>query len=257
LSALPVATASVRDARNQAEFLARASVAAGVTMEVISGQEEARLIHLGVRSRWPDVGRDVLMVDIGGGSAEIIASHGCQIFEAVSKPLGAVRLREIFLDHDPAAESELQQMQEYIEERMDAAVRRFGAGNWQRAVATSATASAVISAVNRIPRARRDEADRRRASTLAIRRPSRKLASMNVEDRRKVTGIGSRRAEISVLGVYLLLHALELFHVPAVYYSAGGVRDGIIEDLAARGVGRELWRLRADERKEVEQMSAL
>src|ERR1019366_4574812 len=64
-----VATAAVRDAGNQQEFLARASAALGSDVEIISGQEEARLIHLGVKSRWPHPKERFLIIDIGGGSA--------------------------------------------------------------------------------------------------------------------------------------------------------------------------------------------
>ena len=96
-----VATSSVRDARNQTEFLERAAASVGAPVEVISGREEARLIHLGVLSRWPQPGKRVLVIDIGGGSVEIIGVEDGRMVEAVSKPLGAVRLREIFLTHDP------------------------------------------------------------------------------------------------------------------------------------------------------------
>src|SRR5690242_13078729 len=70
-----VATSAVRDAGNQQEFLARASGALGTDVEIISGQEEARLIHLGVKSRWPHPNERFLIIDIGGGSAEIILSE--------------------------------------------------------------------------------------------------------------------------------------------------------------------------------------
>src|SRR5947209_6383160 len=62
-----VATAAIRDASNQQEFLRRASEAIGSPVEPISGQEEARLIHLGVQTRWPQPSRRVLIIDIGGG----------------------------------------------------------------------------------------------------------------------------------------------------------------------------------------------
>src|SRR5580704_5195711 len=65
-----VATSAIRDTRNQRDFLARASEAAGAPVEIISGREEARLIHLGVESNWPQQGKRTLIVDIGGGSAE-------------------------------------------------------------------------------------------------------------------------------------------------------------------------------------------
>lgn len=97
-----VATSAVRDASNQDEFLARAAEALGAPVEIISGQEEARLIHLGVQARWPQSGKRVLMIDIGGGSAELILSEHGVIEEAFSKPLGSVRLSEVFLKSDPA-----------------------------------------------------------------------------------------------------------------------------------------------------------
>src|SRR6266508_218626 len=146
-----VATASVRDARNQAEFRKRATAAVNVSVEVISGREEARLIHLGVITRWPDVGPAVLMIDIGGGSAEVISSHQGHISDAASKPIGAIRLREIFLQNDPPADRDIQRLRAYITERLDAVARRFGRGPWRRTVATSATAAAAICAVSRIP----------------------------------------------------------------------------------------------------------
>jgi exopolyphosphatase/guanosine-5'-triphosphate,3'-diphosphate pyrophosphatase len=182
-----VATAAVRDTRNQAQFLARASEAAGTPVETISGAEEARLIHLGVESRWPHPGKRILIIDIGGGSAEIIASDGGVLRQAVSKPLGAVRLHEIFFQTDPPAERDLHRMREYVEERLAGLAQRFG-GGWERAIATSATASAVVCAVNRVPRARREQADRMRASTPQVRRLFARLAELDLAGRRKIIG---------------------------------------------------------------------
>src|SRR5919112_826117 len=67
-----VATSAIRDASNQADFIARASEALGAPVEIISGQEEARLIYLGVQSRWPQGDDRDLIMDVGGGSAEFI-----------------------------------------------------------------------------------------------------------------------------------------------------------------------------------------
>src|SRR5262249_49910348 len=70
-----VATSAVRDASNQGEFITRASNALQTPVEIITGREEARLIHQGVVSRWPQGEKRVLIIDIGGGSAELIASE--------------------------------------------------------------------------------------------------------------------------------------------------------------------------------------
>ncbi|HVO98581.1 MAG TPA: Ppx/GppA phosphatase family protein [Bryobacteraceae bacterium] len=249
-----VATSAVRDASNQLEFLARASSALGTPVEIVSGREEARLIHRGVASRWPQAGRRILIIDIGGGSAEIVAGEDDRLVDAVSKPLGAVRLQQMFLRTDPPSPRELHQMAEFVDQKLGAAVEKMGT-KWDRVIATSATASAVVCAVNRVARSRRDQADRLRASTAQIRKLYRKLAESDIAERRKIAGIGPRRAEIIVAGAGTLLRILERFHAPAVYYCAAGVRDGILADMAARGVGGELARMGREQRKEVERVA--
>jgi len=250
-----VATAAVRDASNQQEFIARASAALGADIEIISGQEEARLIHLGVQSRWPHPKERFLIIDIGGGSAEIILSENERMARAFSKPLGALRLQELFLRSDPARSTDLHRLHEYIEDRIGSAVRRLGATHIDRVIGTSATASAVVCAVNRIPRARRDESDRKRAATTQIRRLYREISTLDIAARQKIVGIGPRRAEIIIPGTAVLLHVLEAFNMPALFYSAAGVRDGIIADLATRGVDRGLSQMTVDQRSMVEEMA--
>jgi exopolyphosphatase/guanosine-5'-triphosphate,3'-diphosphate pyrophosphatase len=145
-------------------------------------------------------------------------------------------------------------MHDYIQEKMASAVKRLGHKGWDRVIATSATASAVASAVARVDRSKREEIDRLRITTAQVRQLYLKLKELNLAARRKITGIGPRRAEIIVPGIAVLLDFLEQFHLPAAYYSRAGVRDGIIADLAARNVGAELSRLSRDQRREVEDM---
>jgi len=250
-----VATSAIRDAGNQSEFLARASEAIAAPVEIISGQEESRLVHLGVQSRWPHPHQDVLIIDVGGGSAEIILGESGRLKEAVSKPLGAVRLTEVFLKSDPPAAVELHRMAEYIEEKLDAAFRRIGTKRPHRVIATSGTASAVVSAIHGISGSKVDQADRLRASAAQIRKLYEDLCSRSLEGRRKITGIGPRRAEIIVPGTAVLLRFLQHQRMAALYYSAAGLRDGIIADLVLRGVGRELSELDRDQRRTVEGMA--
>jgi exopolyphosphatase / guanosine-5'-triphosphate,3'-diphosphate pyrophosphatase len=250
-----VATSAVRDAMNRQEFLQRTSAVLGTNVEIISGSEEARLIHLGVESRWPRPKERTLIIDVGGGSGELIVSEGGQLIDAVSKPLGAVRLTEVFLKTDPPRPIELHRLDAYIEEKLASFHRQHGTQKFNRTVATSATAAAIVSAVNRIPRAKREEADRLRAPTNQIRQLYSRLVETDVSGRRKIAGIGPRRAEIVTAGAAVFVQALELFRQPSLYYCSAGVRDGIIADLAARGVGRELSQLSREQRSIVEGMT--
>jgi len=255
LAVRAVATSAVRDASNQSEFLDRASAALGTRVETISGQEEARLIHAGVQARWPHPAQRILIVDVGGGSAEVILGDEGELIQAFSRPLGALRLTEVLLKHDPPAEVELHRLQEYIDEKLAGAVKRFGRRPVDRMIATSATAAAIVCSINRIPRPNRDEADRLRASAANVRRFYRDVAARTLARRRKFEGIGPRRAEIIVAGAAVFARALDLFGLPSLFYSAAGVRDGIIADLAARGAGRELSSLSRDQRRTVETMA--
>ena len=250
-----VATSAVRDARNQAEFIEKAARAANTTVDVISGREEARLIHLGVLSRWPLPSRRVLMIDVGGGSVEIIATENGRMLDAVSKPLGAVRLREMFLVDDPPTELELHRMHGFIVEKLDGVARRFGTALWDLASATSATACTTVCAIGGVSGSKADRVDRVRVSSAQVRRLGKELSSLDLAGRRRVKGIGPRRAEIIVPGVSVFAHVLEAFGLGCLYYSAAGVRDGIVADLAARGVGIERAKLNREQRAEVERLS--
>ena len=249
-----VATSAIRDCRNQREFLARASEAAGTHVEIISGREEARLIQLGVESSWPQGDKRVLIADIGGGSAEIIAAQNGRLLDAYSRPLGSVRLSAIFLKTDPPESRQLNQMNEYIQEKLGGAVSRLVHGRWDRAIVTSATAAAVASAVARVPRSKREQIDRLRIPTPEVRRLYSRISELDLAGRRKITGIGPRRAEIILPGLAVLLALLKTLQLPAVYYSRAGVRDGVIADLAARNVGAKASRLGDEQRHEVESM---
>jgi exopolyphosphatase/guanosine-5'-triphosphate,3'-diphosphate pyrophosphatase len=183
-----------------------------------------------------------------------MAGESGRLRESFSKPLGAIRLREIFLQDDPPAPRQLHQMQEFIQEKLADVVDRLGHSGWDRVIATSATASSVASAVARVSRSQRENIDRLRVSTTQVRKLYERIAELNLVGRRRITGIGPRRAEIIVPGVAVLLEFLKEFKLPSVYYSRAGVRDGIIADLAARKVGAELSRLSREQRSEVEGM---
>ena len=109
-----VATSAIRDARNQQAFLAWVHSATGWKVEIISGLEEGRLIHLGVVSHEPAARGRCLLVDLGGGSCEVTFSEHSAIRHIVSLPLGAVRLTREFLRHDPPTAEEITRMQGWI-----------------------------------------------------------------------------------------------------------------------------------------------
>src|ERR1700685_1711565 len=109
-----VATSALRDARNARAFLECVLSTTGWYVEIISGLEEARLIHLGLVSTLRVTASPVLMIDLGGGSCEVTISNKGHIRDTVSLPLGAVRLTNEFLQHDPPRKPELLQLRGFI-----------------------------------------------------------------------------------------------------------------------------------------------
>jgi exopolyphosphatase/guanosine-5'-triphosphate,3'-diphosphate pyrophosphatase len=133
------ATSAVREATNAADVLGRVREKTGVHLQVLSGEDEARLTFLAVR-RWFgwSAGR-LLVLDIGGGSLEIAAGIDEDPDLAFSVPLGAGRLTRDRLDGDPPPPQQVEALIEYVENRVDEAAVRIEKAGWDRAVATSKT----------------------------------------------------------------------------------------------------------------------
>ncbi len=234
-----VATSAMRDARNGAAFQAWVKAETGWNMEIISGLEEGRLIHLGVTGLEPGAGGKVLLLDLGGGSCEITLSEHKRIKETISLPLGAVRLTEQFLTADPAPAEGLARMRQLIARELRRAHRRIQPGRVPLVIATSGTAAALseVCASQRASKSIKGAAGKALAGELvpakAVRKLTSKLARMTLPEREAIPGIGPRRAEIIVAGTQVYAELLESFGLAGFRYSPLGLRDGILAQMLA------------------------
>ena len=238
-----VATSAMRDARNGAAFQAWVKAETGWNMEIISGLEEGRLIHLGVTGAEAGAAGRVLLLDLGGGSCEITLSEHKRIKETVSMPLGAVRLTEGFLSTDPAPKDGLKRMRQWIGREIRRAHRRIQPGKVPLVIATSGTAAALSDAyaagvrLNNGQSARAGLRGRGETPAMVPTRSVRKLATalskMSLPEREAVPGIGPRRAEIIVAGAEVYAELLESFGLAGFRYSPLGLRDGILAQMLA------------------------
>ena len=115
---LLVATAAVRQARDGREFLARLRAEPGINPRVVSGEEEAGLTLLGASWGLGGVAGTFALLDIGGGSTEVLVAEGGRVLEAVSLALGVVQLVERFFVHDPVTTHELDACRAYVDARL-------------------------------------------------------------------------------------------------------------------------------------------
>ena len=135
-----VATSALRDAKNSRAFLDWVRTATGWKVEVISGLEEGRLIHLGLALQsLTFLSSRALLIDLGGGSCELTLSINGHIDDMVSLPIGAVRLTKTFLHHDPPKRKELEQMRGIIQREVSRIRKRIIHARPQTSIATSGT----------------------------------------------------------------------------------------------------------------------
>jgi exopolyphosphatase/guanosine-5'-triphosphate,3'-diphosphate pyrophosphatase len=226
-----VATSALRDSRNSRAFVDWVHAMTGWRVEVISGLEEGRLIHFGVISGTRIGVSRLLLIDLGGGSCELTLSVDGQIRSMFSLPVGAVRLTQEFLHHDPPRKSELKQLREFIVEELVRIERRIAGARIQLAIGTSGTAAALASVVA----ARRRSAGNRRpaiVSRRAVHALAAELQNSSLERRIALPGIGPRRAEIIVAGAMVFAELMN-HGVSGFRYSPLGLRDGLLAQMAA------------------------
>lgn len=226
-----VATSALRDARNSRAFLEWVRSATGWNVEIISGLEEARLIHLGLVSNLRLNASPLLMADLGGGSCELTLSNRNHIRETVSLPLGAVRLTNEFLLQDPPRKSELRRLKGFVEKEIGRIAHRIVRARPKAVIATSGTAASLAAVCRALYTSKGSRAAT--VSRTQMRRVAIMLSHLAVDERRKLSGVGPRRAEIIVAGAAVYAELLERCQLKGFRYSALGLRDGLLAQMAA------------------------
>jgi len=227
-----VATSALRDSTNAGAFVDWVHSATGWKVEVVSGLEEGRLIHLGVLTNTRISASDLLLIDLGGGSCELTVSKRGHIREMASLPLGAVRLTQDFLLHDPPKAVEILRLRKDVAEEIERVSKGIIAARVSSVVATSGTAAALASAARVVERGGRSLKGRA-VSRAAVARLAETLARLDVKARSKLPGINPRRAEIIIAGAYVFAELMERCRLPSFRYSPLGLRDGLLAQMLA------------------------
>ena len=143
---IAVATSAVREAKNGGDFIDLVREQTGLRVRVISGEEEARLIFLGIKNSVPMTEQPALAVDVGGGSVEVIAGNRDQLLQAKSLKLGAIRLADQFLKRTPPSERMLKDLEGLVNEQLTQTLNGFKVKRFDSLIATSGMAGTVFGA---------------------------------------------------------------------------------------------------------------
>jgi exopolyphosphatase/guanosine-5'-triphosphate,3'-diphosphate pyrophosphatase len=248
-----VATSAVREAENADVFLERARTEAGVEVEVISGVEEARLIHLGVLQAVPVFDRRLVLIDIGGGSTEILVGERGESLAAGSLKLGAIRLSRRFFRGTRLHPGAVQACRRHVRSALTPMVREVERRGFEVAIASSGTAETIAA----MAQAHRGEPPPRTFDNFVlaaaeVRRAVADLAAADtVAERRRLPGMDPNRADIILGGAIVLEQAVEALGIEELVISGNALREGALLDAASRRGGSTLHHLRDLRRRSV------
>jgi exopolyphosphatase/guanosine-5'-triphosphate,3'-diphosphate pyrophosphatase len=230
-----VATSAVREAPNGREFLKQVDAELNLFVDLISGQEEARRIYLGVLSGMEFNNQPHIIIDIGGGSTELILGDSHEPRSLSSTKVGAVRLTAEFITTDPISNSEFQYLQAYIrgmiERPVEELLTHLEPGERPRLIGTSGTIESLVAIHAReklgiMP----NRLNGYQLSRKDLRELVRRLASMNYVERAAIPGMSDRRSEIIVAGALILSEAMTLLGVESLIVGERALREGVIVD---------------------------
>ena len=240
-----VATSALRDANNSRAFVDWLRTATGWRVEVISGLEEGRLIHLGLVSIARIAHSRALLIDLGGGSCELTLSIDGHIEDMVSLPIGAVRLTQTFLHHDPPKKKELEQMRGIIQREVSRIRRRITHAQLQTSIATSGTPAALAS-LHAAKAKGYNDSKPLTVPQAAVVKWMTDLSRRDLAQRCALPGIGPRRAEIIVAGSMVFAELMQLCNLSSFRYLPLGLRDGLLAQMMADYNGSTVMRERVE-----------
>lgn len=228
------ATNALRVARNGAEIAARFSDRIGYPVEVLSGEEEARLVFLAVLSGLaPPHGRSVV-VDIGGGSTEIISGVEQDGTRVISLELGCVRLTERYVRSDPPTEAELGAIRSHVREVFTEKLNGFESTALDRAVGVGGTVTAFGALDLGLVKYDPTRIENHVLTEDRIHLIEKELCSIPVSRRRDLAGVSRGRADIIPAGAVILTEFVSRFPVPGLTVSTRGLRYGLVLSEARR-----------------------
>jgi exopolyphosphatase/guanosine-5'-triphosphate,3'-diphosphate pyrophosphatase len=230
-----VATSAVREAANRAEFVAALEAQAGEPVEVVSGEEEARLALQGVASGLPDLGESFVLFDIGGGSTEFVRARAGRAAAAVSLRLGVVPLAEAWSEPGPVRWDRFAQMRAGIERQLAAEVPpTIAAAGAGELVGTAGTVTTLAALDLGLAAYDADRVNGHRLTRAAVERALARLGALPVADRGRLPCLEPGRADLLIPGIAICLAALARFGREQLVVSDRGLREGLLCELLER-----------------------
>ena len=227
-SIIAVATASVREANNSAEFVNAIEQRTGVRVEVLSSIEEARLIGVAAAQFFGAEKDSLLNIDIGGGSTEISLMKNGEPHKLFSMKLGAVGLTEKYMFSNPPTSKELKNIQIEVAFALERPLRKIAGENWQISSGTSGTILNLAALLNFQPGDSSSASPGINYKKLVAL--NKMMSKITLEERIKLPVISAQRAEVIVAGGQILEGVMQALNIQTLQPCSNALREGVIID---------------------------
>ncbi len=234
-----VATSAVRETKNSAEFVARIRRETGLKVDIIPGAEEARLIFVAARHAMGLEGGPHLLVDIGGGSVELVMVRDGEAMWMRSLKLGVSRITEQFLADDPPTARQVRDLEAHLADEMGDLLKSARRDGVQRAVGTSGTVNTLVAMARA---ARGEELGRLGGATASaeeIAQVRKRILECDLSDRLELPGIDAKRADLMPASAILTDYILHHSGAPELVACTWALREGLLLELAGIASHRE------------------
>jgi exopolyphosphatase / guanosine-5'-triphosphate,3'-diphosphate pyrophosphatase len=236
---IAAATSATREADNGGDFIAEVDRQTGIKIRVISGTEEARLIHLAA-AYGVDVGANTaVVIDIGGGSVEVTLGSATQLTVGKSFKVGVIRLTERFVTSDPLSDRDERRLMKHLNREMGTYLDQVAGRGFDRVIGTSGTILSLGALASGDGDAGGlEDLRNRRVPAKGLRKLRKQLTALNIEERLAIPGLDPRRADLCVAGSVLLDTIIRRLGAEEFTLCDLALREGLVLDYIHRNSAR-------------------
>ncbi len=232
------ATSATREAENGGDFIAAVRRQTGIAIRVISGTEEARLIHLAAGYGVDVGGTTAVVIDIGGGSVEVTLGTASHLTLGKSFKVGVIRLTERFVHSDPLSGRDERRLVKHLNREFGGYLDQITARGFDRVIGTSGTILSLGALASSAQGGRPEDLRNLRVAAKALRRLRKQLVEADLEERLRMPGMDPRRADLSVAGSILLDTFLRRIGAEELTLCDLALREGLVLDYIHRNSAR-------------------
>jgi exopolyphosphatase/guanosine-5'-triphosphate,3'-diphosphate pyrophosphatase len=241
LHAAVIATSALRNASNAATFIEEVHTRTGLDIRVISGEEEARLTLVGVSRTLEESGglqsdalESAIVVDIGGGSTEIIMTHPAGAATVASLPLGAVYLTDRYIKNDPPKPAEIERLRRAVKDNLEQCDGMMISGLPKTVVGTAGTITTLAAMDLRLAEYDPGKINGHVLTRETVKAIVQLLSASTLNERRSLAGLETGREDIILAGSVVTEEIMERFGFSKMLVSDWGLREGIVLDFYER-----------------------